>query len=196
MLALALATIVLGLAPGPAVVATVGRSLASGFGRKYLFILGIVFGDLLFSLIAMSGFSIIHTHSSVLLVLKIIGGCYLILLGVQNWRGSAALAIGFSAPATGRKLFFSGLLLTASNPKDLLFFIGFLPLFVDVTHLGPLKRVMAAGVIGTSFLLTLSFYAVMAEAARKWFENRTAMRRVHQIAGVLLAVAGILALTA
>jgi threonine/homoserine/homoserine lactone efflux protein len=192
MMALALATMALGLSPGPAVFATIGRSLALGLSPTYLFIFGIILGDLLFSLMAMLGLAAVAgTNTSLFLLLKIIGSCYLIFLGIQSWLDSRTPSFSQTSKESGWKLVISGFVLTASNPKDLLFFVGLLPLFVDLKSPDLWKILLASCVIVASFLVTLSFYAVLANSARKWFESNVTIRRVHQIVGVLLIAAGV-----
>jgi threonine/homoserine/homoserine lactone efflux protein len=189
---LAVSAIILGLSPGPAVFATVGRSFALGLRSAYLFILGIVLGDLLFSLMAMLGLAALaSTYTPLFLLLKIIGGCYLIVLGVQSLRDSKTPDLKTPAQEKGRNLIASGFLLTASNPKDLLFFVGFLPIFVDLKSPGTWQIVLASCVIVVSFLVTLSFYAVLAHSVRNLFESSVAIRRFRQVAGILMLAAGI-----
>jgi len=189
---LAISTIILGLSPGPAVFATIGRSFALGLRPAYLFILGITLGDLLFSSLAMLGLAALAaTYTPLFLALKIIGGGYLIFLGFQSWRDSGKSDLKLSFHEKGWSLIASGFLLTASNPKDLLFFVGFLPLFVDLKHPDGKEIILASCVIVAAFLTTLSFYAVLASHARKWFESSAAIRRLHQVAGVLMTIAGI-----
>ncbi len=189
--ALAVATIILGLSPGPAVFATIGRALNLGLRSTYLFIAGIIAGDLLFSLMAMLGLAVLAQKFAVLFIaLKIIGGGYLVYLGIQSWRASSKIDVSVAVKENGWKLVTSGFLLTASNPKDLLFFVGFLPLFVDLKDGSFGEFFTASVVIVLSFLATLSFYAIAAHAVRGWFKNEKPVRILNKIAGTLMIGAG------
>jgi len=192
MLGLCLATIVLGLSPGPAVFATVGRALGTDMKSVYLFILGIILGDLAFSLIAMLGLAALAAAwTPLFVVLKIVGGGYLVYLGVMSLKRSKKPELKMEYKERGWKLVTSGFFLTASNPKDLLFFIGFLPAFVDLKHPQFMQMFVASWVIVFSFLATLSFYALAANGARRWFQNENSIRILHGVAGVLMICAGV-----
>ncbi|MCB1650876.1 MAG: LysE family translocator [Alphaproteobacteria bacterium] len=191
MIALAIATVLLGLSPGPAVFATISRALALGLRPTYLFILGITLGDLCFSLLAMFGLAALAaTYTGLFWGLKIIGGGYLVYLGMQNLRIAKKPDFSLSFKEKGWKLVTSGFLLTASNPKDLLFFVGFLPLFVDLEHPNIANIIIASCVIVASFLGTLSFYAILANSARQWFKSERAIHMLHIAAGILMIGAG------
>jgi threonine/homoserine/homoserine lactone efflux protein len=82
-------------------------------------------------------------------------------------------------------------MLTASNPKDLLFFVGFLPVFLDLQDPDPFEIFIASIVIVISFLATLSFYAVLASHARQWFKSKKSIIFLHRIAGTLMIGAGL-----
>ena len=85
----------------------------------------------------------------------------------------------------------SGLLLTLGNPKVILFYLGFLPTFVDVTALGAGDLLILAVVVSTVLGGVLSLYAVLAGWARNWFESEPAQRRLNRAAGgVMIATGG------
>lgn len=193
LFALAFATALLGLSPGPAVFATIGRALSLGLGSTYLFVIGIVAGDLVFALLAMFGLAVIASHYTIIfLILKIAGGSYLLYLGLKSWKSAKAKAFEKDFNEAGWKLVSSGFLLTASNPKDLLFFIGFLPAFMDLERSTITDFLTASIVIAVTFFATLSFYAISANRMRKLFKNPKAIMYLNRIAGVMLIAVGIL----
>lgn len=193
LFALAFATALLGLSPGPAVFATVGRALSMGLGATYLFIIGIVAGDLVFALLAMLGLAAIASHYTIIfLILKIIGGGYLIYLGLKSWKQAKTKAVDEKFKESGWKLVSSGFLLTASNPKDLLFFIGFLPAFMDLENMTASDFVTPSFVIAVTFFLTLSVYALSANRMRIVFKDPKAILTLNRLTGIMLVGVGIL----
>ncbi len=193
LITLALATAILGLSPGPAVFATIGRSLSLKLSATYLFICGIVIGDLVFALLAMLGLAAIAAQYTVIfLLLKIIGGAYLIYLGYQSWRSKKTKSIKTNYTESGTKLISSGFLLTASNPKDLLFFISFLPAFMDLENTSLIEMTAASIVITITFFITLSVYALSANAARQIFKKPNAILYLNRISGTLLILVGLI----
>lgn len=193
MAGLVLATALLGLSPGPAVFATIGRAITLGLGQTYLFIAGIIAADFVFAMLAMLGLAtLVGQFSAAFVVIKIIGGSYLLYLGWKAWQtagqGSRALDV---SPERGWKLFAGGFLLTASNPKDLLFFVSFLPAFVQLDNATGLSLVVPATLIVVTFLATLSVYALGAYRVRVWLNNERAVLWLNRIAGITISGVGI-----
>ncbi len=178
--------------PGPGVFATLGRALFQGFGPTLVFIAGIMTGDVLYLLFAFTGLAVIaHQFVDFFLVVRLIGGGYLIYLGVRFWLAPPAAVEMVSVPSANRgKAFLSGLLLTFGNPKVILFYLGLLPTFVDLTRLSiadmGLLTAMFLGVLGS----TLAAYAYAAARARRLFRSKTAMKRLNRGAGTILIGSG------
>ena len=178
--------------PGPGVFATLGRALFQGFGPTLVFIAGIMTGDFLYLLFAFTGLAVIaHQFGDFFLVVRLIGGGYLIYLGVRFWLAPPAAVEMVSVPSANRgKAFLSGLLLTFGNPKVILFYLGLLPTFVDLTRLSiadmGLLTAMFLGVLGS----TLAAYAYAAARARRLFRSKTAMKRMNRGAGTILIGSG------
>ncbi len=178
--------------PGPGVFATLGRALFQGFGPTLVFIAGIMTGDVLYLLFAFTGLAVIaHQFGDFFLVVRLIGGGYLIYLGVRFWLAPPAAVEMVSVPSANRgKAFLSGLLLTFGNPKVILFYLGLLPTFVDLTRLSiadmGLLTAMFLGVLGS----TLAAYAYAAARARRLFRSKTAMKRMNRGAGTILIGSG------
>lgn len=193
MIGLVIATAILGLSPGPAVFATIARAINLGLGRTYLFIAGIVVADFVFALLAMLGLAtLISQYEPAFIALKIGGGLYLIYLGYKAWRSSAAMRQQASAaPEKGWKIFLSGFLLTASNPKDLLFFVSFLPAFVDLKQITPETLILPALLIVLTFIGTLSVYALGAFKVREWLKNEKSVLWLNRLAAVTMTLVGI-----
>ncbi len=189
---LMLAVLAVGLLPGPAVFAIVSLTLTRGLAPAFLFILGIITGDAVFAWVVMAGLAgLATTWPFVFMALKGIGGAYLIFLGVQSWRKTSGPTMRAQRSEKGLALMGSGFVLTASNPKDLLFFGGFLPLFVDLSRADGGDIALAVGIIVGVFFLTASFYALCAHAARRFFANPTALLWLQRGAGLVLVGLGL-----
>lgn len=136
------AAILITLSPGPDNMMVLGVGIAKGRARGMAFGLGCALGCLNHTLLAVIGVSaIIAASPAAFTALKIVGGLYLVWIGLQALRSrggaqaSDATAAGESgapdAPGeSARQLFFKGLLANAINPKVVLFFLSFLPQFV------------------------------------------------------------------
>ncbi len=192
-IALVAATAVLGLSPGPAVFATLARSICLPLRMTFIFILGIVFADFVFAMLAMGGLALlVSQHAEYFMMLKYAGAAYLFYLGVRAiFSKSSVRDIEKIEGESPRKLFMSGFLLTAGNPKDLLFFVSFLPAFIDLKNADALQMAIAAALIVVTFIATLSFYAGLVSWARQWLKSPIIMAWLDKIAGFILILVGL-----
>ena len=119
--------------PGPAVLMTLARAASSGTRVGIATGLGIAVGDLVHTFMAVIGLSAIIAASALLFtIIKYAGACYLVYLGIQailTRTDSAALMR--IAPITGARAFRQAILAEVLNPKSALFFLAFLPQFVN-----------------------------------------------------------------
>jgi len=192
-LALIVAIFVLAVTPGPGVFAIVARALALGFRPTLVFIGGVIAGDLVYLVLAALGLSVIATqYSAAFGLLKIAGGLYLVYLGVQTWRSAKHVDTGMTpAPERGRgRSFFSGLSLTLGNPKAVVFYVAFLPAFMDLGALSTAGLLEAAVVVSVTLFAVLAGYAAMAARARALFRSKRAVKNLHRGAGALMIGAG------
>ena len=194
ILGLSVAMLVLAASPGPGVFATVARALASGFRPALAVIGGIVLGDIIFLLFAFFGMSIIaQALGDLFFIVKICGGAYLIFLGIRIWIKEPVLASNkndnHNRPGWGN--FVSGLVVTLSNPKVILFYCGFLPTFLDLSALTLSDLSLVVGIITTVLACVLSTYALLASRARSMFTNIKAARRLNRAAGTVMVATGV-----
>jgi threonine/homoserine/homoserine lactone efflux protein len=188
------AMLVLAASPGPGVFATVARALASGFRSAFAVICGIVLGDVVFLLFAVFGLSMVaRALGNMFFIVKICGGAYLIWLGVRIWLKKPE-------PVTGNQNqnihsqwgnFATGLVITLSNPKVILFYCGFLPTFLDLSALTLIDLVIVVTIITIVLGCVLGTYAFLASRARRMFTNQQAVKRLNRAAGGVMVAAGV-----
>lgn len=191
---LSLAMLVLAASPGPGVFATVARALASGFRPALAVISGIVLGDIIFLMLAVFGMSIIaQALGDLFFIVKICGGAYLIFLGIKIWMREPARTSNKNdnrnKPGWGN--FVSGLIITLSNPKVILFYCGFLPTFLDLSILTLSDLALVVVIITFVLACVLSTYALLASRARRMFTNLKAARRLNRAAGGVMIATGV-----
>jgi threonine/homoserine/homoserine lactone efflux protein len=194
LLALVIATAVLGLVPGPVVGALVGRALFGGVRSTFGFLGGVFIGDLLWLLAAVSGLGYLAaTYSTVFMVIKTIGALYLIYLGYKALRHALEKNQQFTIPKSSRKGmgFVSGLLVTLGNPKLVAFYIGFLPTFIDMETLSFQEALLASVLVPSTFALMNFGWALSASKAKSLFKSTAPIRTLNVVSGSLLVGAGI-----
>jgi threonine/homoserine/homoserine lactone efflux protein len=188
----AVTTLALLLVPGPSVLFIVARTLEHGRRGGLTSMLGVETGALLHVLAATVGLgALVAASPSALLVLKFTGAAYLLWLGVRALRGCGP-ELGAAAAGDG-KLYRQGLLVDALNPKTAMFFIAFLPQFVDPTG----NVALQTFVLGLTFValatLTDGTYALLAGAVASRLRTRT--RHLSRAAGAAyVGLAGALAI--
>ena len=194
IISLAIALFVLAVTPGPGVLATVGRSLSSGFKPAAFFVLGILFGDLFFLTLAIFGLGVIATAmGKFFIIVKILSGGYLVYLGVKllnNPPGKVEVVAQENDGLTYRNTL-SGFGLTLSNPKTILFYVSFLPTFMNVTAFSLKDYFIASTEIFVVIGSVLLSYAYLTGYVRKFFSNHKFIRRMNRASGAILVGVGI-----
>jgi len=196
LFALAGAMFLLAIAPGPGVFATVARALASGFKHSAVVVAGIVTGDLIFLLFAIFGLSAIAENlHGVFLVIKYIGAGYLIILGIRLWmKKPKQIKISGIKDYSWKSNYLTGLFTTLGNPKVILFYVGFLPTFVDLTSLSGIDVFAIASVVTLVLSATMLSYGFAAANARRIFQSTKSQRIMNRSAGsAMILTGGILA---
>lgn len=188
-----LAVLVFGVTPGPGVFAILARALTNGVNSCVLLALGMTVSDILYLIAACLGLAAIATHwSELFTVIRIVGAAYLVYLGWKMWTAPISLE------GKGRELsrsgmaasFIQGFLISASNPKVILFYVAFLPTFMDLTVLSGADIVLASVLTLVGLMIGLMAIAVFASRARHWFRSERAMKRLNRGAGSIMAGAG------
>ncbi|WP_242267950.1 LysE family translocator [Bacillus cereus group sp. BfR-BA-01352] len=144
--------ILLNLIPGADTMYIVGRSISQGRKAGVYSVFGIITGSLVHTLLVAFGLSIILTKSIVLFnTIKVIGVIYLVYLGIKMILDKTN--VDFQAPSNKlniRKIYLQGLLTSLTNPKVSLFFIAFLPQFIDTKASSPMPFI----ILGITFTVT------------------------------------------
>jgi threonine/homoserine/homoserine lactone efflux protein len=170
--------------PGPAVIYVVTRSLDQGRAAGIVSMLGVETGTFAYALAAAAGLTgLIAASQAGFTVVKYAGAAYLIYLGVQRLLGREQPQDQVSSARS--RLFLRGLLVQLLNPKIAIFFLAFLPQFVDSSR-GPIAaQILVLGTIFTALaVLSDGAYVVLAGAVGGWMRTgRTARRRLARLSG-------------
>ena len=132
-LAFLLAAVLLAITPGPGIAYVVARTAAGGRSEGLASCLGTGLGGMLHVLAAAFGLSVLIAQSAVAFtLLKYLGAAYLVYLGIRLWlRREPAAAVEAVTPQGARRALVEGIVVEALNVKTALFFLAFLPQFID-----------------------------------------------------------------
>ncbi|MBC5992194.1 LysE family translocator [Pontibacter cellulosilyticus] len=168
-----LAGVLLNLTPGSDTVYILGRSISKGRKAGLLSALGISTGALIHTVFAAFGLSIILAQSATAFnVVKYAGAIYLIYLGVRSVAAKHKSEFAIKENATfisNRKIYLSGILTNVLNPKVALFFLAFLPQFIDP---GYANSALPFFVLGLTFVTTGTIWCIVLALFSAKLSNR------------------------
>lgn len=195
--AFAAASAVLLIIPGPTVLLVISYALAHGRKAALAMVGGVALGDLTAMTCSLAGVGALLAASAELFTaLRWVGAAYLIYLGIKLWRAPVTLGEdGLPAAPEFRpkRMFLHAYAVTALNPKGIIFFVAFLPQFVNPkAELLPQFAIFVVTFVTMAALNVLAF-AFLASAARRAVRKPAVQRAVNRTGGTLLIGAGLLA---
>ncbi len=189
----AFALLILFLTPGPVWVALIARAMSGGFNAAWPLALGVVVGDVVWPLLAIFGLTfLVSIYADFMLILRYVGALMFFVMGAMLIR-HADSALGSDGRLTKPGMlagFLAGLLVIFGNPKAILFYMGILPGFFDLSQV-TVADVVAICVL--SAIVPLFGNLVLAYGfnwVRGFLASATAVRRTNITAGVLLILVG------
>jgi len=193
VLLFALATFLLTVSPGPGVLYVAARSLAQGRGAGFASMFGIEFGEVVWIAAASTGVAALLSASVTALdALRFAGAAYLVYLGIQRWRQAGAVTAPLPAPL-GR-IFLQGFVTQLLNPKVAVFFIAFLPQFLNTAQpIAPQVMVLGAIYIVIAIAVDATYVLAAAAVSRRFMRSPVAQVRTGRVAAATYVVLGLAA---
>lgn len=183
------------ISPGPDMIYVLTRGMAHGRKAGILSAIGVVCGILVHTTAAALGLTIIlQTSALAFLLVKFVGAAYLLYLGIRAWREKSTFHLQPSAPLVkSSTLFWQGVLSNVFNPKIAIFFLAFLPQFVDQGSVYVTWQMILLGItfacFGLCFLLVVGY---CSGTLGKWLTYRPQHAQFFQrLAGGILMGLGI-----
>jgi len=189
-----LAIIIFAITPGPGVFALLSKAMTQGAKSCLPMAWGMAVSDSIYLVLACYGLATIAENWGELFTLiRIVGAAYLIYLGWKMWHSSSTLNKDQSNETLKSQsmVFVQGFLISASNPKVILFYIAFLPTFMDLSILTQQDIFIAVMLCLVGLMIGLMAIAFSASWARHYFKSERAMRGLNRAAGSIMAAAGI-----
>jgi threonine/homoserine/homoserine lactone efflux protein len=186
LLAFGVTALVVIVIPGPSVLFVVGRALAGGRRVAILTVVGNALGEYVQVIAVAFGVGALAEQSvAAFTALKLVGGAYLVYLGVRTFRERRSLAAALAAPTSmqsDRRSFIQGVTVGVTNPKTVVFLAAILPQFVSRAGGDVPAQILLLGLIFAAIaLLSDSMWALAAGGFRTWFARSP--RRLELIGG-------------
>ena len=191
---LVLALFVLCCVPGPGLLAITARSLTSGFKPAWGLAIGMTLGDLCYASAAMLGLAAMgRVMGEFFILVKLAGAGYLLWLGVQLLirKPTDAQQTASKADKGFLRNLLAGYSICLGNPKVILFYLGFLPAFIDLQRLTMADGIIVGTLVAVVIGGTLTAYAYLATQVRRFFTSGRITRRLNQGAGMVMIGAGL-----
>ena len=189
------AALVLLLTPGPAVLFIVARSLEQGRMAGIISTLGIALAGIVHVIVAAVGLSALLMQSAIAFsLIKYLGAAYLIYLGIRSWKSTAKdESISRFETRDLKRIFWQGVIVNLLNPKTALFFLAFLPQFVNPANGSITAQVIFLGAIFVGLaIISDSLYAVAAGSARQLLRGNPSIKSLQKnVAGTIYIALGI-----
>ncbi len=193
------ALFVLFLTPGPVWLALTARTLAYGVASTIPLIIGVALGDMAWSLVAILGLSwVVQTYSGIMIALKWLAVAVFAAMGLLLIRHADKGIDGdnrLNRPGAWAG-FIAGTAAILANPKAILFYMGMLPGFFDITMLTIWDIVTIALISMFVPVIGNLIFASFVDRAKRLISSPGALKRTNQVAGGLLVlVALVIAIT-
>jgi threonine/homoserine/homoserine lactone efflux protein len=191
LLSLTFATFVYAISPGPGLFAVLAISTRYGPIPAVWLSLGHTIGDIIYVALAMLTLNVLSdVISNSMLYVKILGASYLIYIGYQQWRSKGISFEQSSQKNSTLKLLMAGFVVGVTNPKTIIFYLSFLPIFIDLNNLTVVTEIEVISVIGFTVFFVLSLANIMGIKLRKHIENPTIIKRVNELTGITMILVG------
>ena len=192
------ASIALLAIPGPTVLLVVSYAIKQGKSSGWATVPGVSLGDLTAMTASLLGAgAILAASSTMFTILKLVGAFYLIWLGIKMWREKPVLGELHETNPKGTKfsMFWNAYVVTALNPKSIIFFVAFVPQFVNL-QLPILKQLI---ILEATFVIlaavNVAIWALLAGQMRAKFQRPELLKRLNKTGGGFLVGAGLFTAT-
>ena len=189
-----IAIFIFAITPGPGTFALLARALSSGAMSCTPMAFGMAISDIIYLILATFGLAAIaENYSGLFTVIRFVGAGYLLYLGWKMWTAEIDTDFKQSSTKSGTWLggFLQGFLISASNPKVILFYIAFLPTFIDLSSLNSSDIIVASVLTLFALMAGLMMVAVGAASVRQYLKSKRAIQRLNRTAGSIMIGAGL-----
>ena len=191
LLSLMIATFVYAISPGPGLFAVLAISTRFGPVPAIWVSIGHTVGDIIYVALAMLALNALaEVINESMLYVKILGASYLIFIGYQQFRSKGISFEPSSKKSSVIKLLIAGFVVGVTNPKTIIFYLSFLPIFIDLNNLTLNTEVQVIVAIGLTVFFVLSLANILGVRLRSYIENPDSIRRINQVTGVTMILVG------
>lgn len=188
-----IASAILVAIPGPTVMTVVSYALSKGRQAGWASVAGVALGDFTAMTLSLAGAgALLATSTTLFMALKFFGALYLIWLGINLWRSNTKLSMPetINSKASNRTIFLNTYMVTALNPKCIIFFVAFVPQFISTNDPAMPQMIILETTFVTLGAINAFLWAFLASGMRQHFSNPKRLTFINRIGASFLIGAG------
>ena len=194
LISLSIAAFIFGISPGPGTLAALSISTTRGLRSGLILSAGEAIGDITYLTLAILslGYLAQILEPAMIVVRWLVAG-YLIYLGISQFR-LASLNINSNTPSSKNliRLFFMGFLIGGTNPKVILFYLSFIPLFIDLSNIDLTTGLQIASTVYVSVFASLVVVCIAGNQIKSWINKPRSIKILNRITGTMMIFVGLL----
>ena len=192
-IALFIAAFIFGITPGPGTLATLTVSTRQGFWSGILVSLGEVMADVIYLTIAIVSLKAISDHlSNVLYFIRIFGALYLLYLSYTLIKNNHIELVSIDAKNRWYQKVLFGFFVGSTNPKVILFYLSFLPAFIDLSTLNIQESILTITTVYLGVLGSLVVVCFFGHQIKNFLKKGKNQKITNYLTSILLACVAIL----
>ncbi|MGY8896139.1 MAG: LysE family translocator [Gammaproteobacteria bacterium] len=181
------------ITPGPGTLAVFAKSMSQGFMPAFYLSLGMVLGDLMYLSVVLFSLDLFAEVITPLMdYVRILGGLYLVYLGYGAWNAHKVKLSSKARHKSNAKEFLTGLLISLTNPKVMIFYIAILPAFIDLSQVSLLYALEILATVGVGLIAGISAINITVGKIKQIFAKPGMDVRINKISGIIMMSVGIL----
>ena len=194
LISLSIAAFIFGISPGPGTLAALSISTTRGLRSGLILSAGEAVGDITYLTLAILSLGYLaQILEPAMIVVRWLGAGYLIYLGISQFR-LATLNINSNTPSSKNliRLFFMGFLIGGTNPKVILFYLSFIPLFIDLSNIDLTTGLQIASTVYVSVFASLVVVCIAGNQIKSWINKPRSIKILNRITGTMMIFVGLL----
>ena len=194
LISLSIAAFIFGISPGPGTLAALSISTTRGLRSGLILSAGEAVGDVTYLTLAILSLGYLaQILEPAIIVVRWLGAGYLIYLGISQFR-LASLNINSNTPSSKNliRLFFMGFLIGGTNPKVILFYLSFIPLFIDLSNIDLTTGLQIASTVYVSVFASLVVVCIAGNQIKSWINKPRSIKILNRITGTMMIFVGLL----
>ena len=196
-ISLAIAAFIFGISPGPGTLAALSISTSQGLKSGLVLGAGEAVGDVVYLSIAILSLGYLANFlEPVMIFVRWIGAGYLIFLGITQFR---LKNLEFE-PKSHRsksliKYLFLGFLIGGTNPKVIIFYLSFIPLFLDLSNINLISGIQVVMTVYLSVFTSLIVVCVAGSHIKSWVTDPSSVKNLNKFTGSIMVIVGLFLLS-